>query len=73
MSYADKLFVANMREIMENGVSDSGLEVRPRWEDGTPAHTLAVFGLVNRYDLAEEFPIITLRRTYWKSAWDEIS
>ena len=43
MSYADKLFVANMREIMENGVSDSGLEVRPRWEDGTPAHTLAVF------------------------------
>ena len=64
MSYADKLFVANMKKIINDGVSDSDVEVRPHWEDGTPAHTLAVFGLVNRYDLAKEFPIITLRRTY---------
>lgn len=73
MSYADKVFVSNMKDIIENGVSDENLQVRPHWEDGTPAHTLAVFGMVNRYDLACEFPIITLRRTYWKSAWDEIS
>lgn len=73
MSYADKIFVSNMKEIIDNGVSDENLQVRPHWADGTPAHTLAVFGLVNRYNLAEEFPIITLRRTYWKSAWDEIA
>ena len=73
MSYADKVFVSNMKDIIENGVSDEDLQVRPHWEDGTPAHTLALFGMVNRYDLAREFPIITLRRTYWKSAWDEIS
>ncbi|MDY2959813.1 MAG: thymidylate synthase [Hornefia sp.] len=73
MSYADKIFVSNMKDIIENGVSDENLQVRPHWEDGTPAHTLAVFGVVNRYNLAQEFPIITLRRTYWKSAWDEIA
>lgn len=73
MSYADKLFQETIRNILENGVSDEGLEVRPRWPDGTPAHTIAVFGVVNRYDLAREFPILTLRRTYWKSAWDEVS
>lgn len=73
MSYADKVFVQNMREILDHGVSDEGQNVRPHWEDGTPAHTIARFGLVNRYDLGKEFPIITLRRTFWKSAWDEIS
>jgi thymidylate synthase len=34
--------------------------VRPKWEDGTPAHTVKKFGIVNRYDLREEFPILTL-------------
>ncbi|OLR55809.1 thymidylate synthase [Hornefia porci] len=73
MSYADKVFVQNINDILEHGVSDRDLDVRPHWADGTPAHTIALFGLVNRYDLSREFPIITLRRTYWKSAWDEIS
>ena len=45
--------------------------MRPRWEDGT-AHTVKKFGIVNRYDLQREFPILTLRRTYWKSAVDEL-
>jgi thymidylate synthase len=57
---------------MENGVWDTGQEVRPRWEDGTPAHTVKKFGIVNRYNLKEEFPILTIRRTYWKSALDEL-
>ena len=57
---------------MKNGVWDTELAVRPRWEDGTPAHTVKKFGIVNRYDLQREFPILTLRRTYWKSAVDEL-
>lgn len=72
MSRADELFIQNCRDILENGVWDTELQVRPRWEDGTPAHTVKKFGIVNRYDLAAEFPILTLRRTYWKTAIDEL-
>ena len=72
MSRADELYKATCRKILEEGFSDEGLEVRPKWEDGTPAHTIKTFGVVNRYNLAEEFPIMTLRRTYWKSAVDEM-
>ncbi len=72
MSRADEIFIANCRDILENGVWDTDREVRPRWEDGSPAHTVKKFGIVNRYDLREEFPILTLRRTYWKSAVDEL-
>lgn len=73
MSYADEVFIGNCRDILENGFWDTGLDVRPRWEDdGAPAHTVKKFGLVNRYDLAAEFPILTIRRTYWKSAVDEL-
>jgi len=60
------------KDIIENGVWDTDLPVRPRWLDGTPAHTVKKFCVVNRYDLREEFPIITLRRTAFKSAIDEI-
>ncbi len=72
MSYADQLFIQNCREILENGFWDTGLDVRPKWEDGTPAHTVKRFGIVNRYDLSSEFPILTIRRTFWKSAIDEL-
>ena len=72
MSYADQVFRANCLDILQNGVRDDDLAVRPHWEDGTPAHTIKKFGLVNRYDLQEEFPILTLRRTYLKSAVDEL-
>ena len=72
MSRADEIFIANCRDILDNGVWDTDRAVRPRWEDGAPAHTVKKFGIVNRYDLSEEFPILTLRRTYWKSAIDEL-
>ena len=72
MSRADEIFIQNCRDILDNGVWDTDREVRPRWEDGTPAHTIKKFGIVNRYDLSEEFPLLTLRRTYWKSAIDEL-
>ena len=72
MSLADELFIQNCRDIIENGVSDEGYDVRPHWEDGTPAHTIKSFAVVNRYNLAEEFPLMTLRRIYYRSAIDEI-
>ena len=72
MSKADEIFIKNCKDIIENGVWDTDLPVRPKWLDGTPAHTVKKFCIVNRYDLREEFPIITLRRTAFKSAIDEI-
>ena len=72
MSRADEIYRATCLDIVENGFWDTDLQVRPKWADGTPAHTVKKFGVVNRYDLREEFPIMTLRRTYWKSAIDEI-
>ncbi len=72
MSYADTKFIENCRDILKNGVWDTDFDVRPRWEDGTPAHTIKKFGMVTRYDLREEFPIMTIRRTAFKSAVDEL-
>ena len=72
MSIADKLFIENCKDILENGVWDKDYDVRPRWEDGTPAYTIKKFGVVNRYDLSKEFPILTVRRTALKSAVDEL-
>lgn len=72
MSIADQIFINTCRDILDNGVSDENLNVRPHWADGTPAHTIKKFCIVNRYDLSKEFPIITLRRTAFKSAIDEI-
>jgi len=72
VSYADTVFINVCRDILDNGFRDDELQVRPRWEDGTPAHTVKKFGVVNRYDLRKEFPIMTLRRTYFKSCIDEL-
>lgn len=72
MSKADKLFVDMCSSILEDGFSSEGQTVRARWEDGTPAHTIKRFGIVNRYDLQEEFPALTLRPTAIKSAVDEM-
>jgi len=72
MSQADLTFIQNCKQILENGISDEGHPVRPKWPDGTPAHTLRIFGLVNRYDLSKEFPALTLRRLAFKSCTEEI-
>ena len=72
MSHADQLFVTMCKDIIENGYSSQGQKVRPVWEDGTPAHTMKRFGIVNRYDLSKEFPALTLRPTAIKSAVDEV-
>lgn len=73
MSYADEVFIKNCKDILENGVWDTDFDVRPRWDDdNSPAHTIKKFCLVNRYDLSKEFPIMTLRRTAYKSCIDEL-
>jgi thymidylate synthase len=72
MSKADQLFVNMCQNILDNGFSSEGQTVRAKWEDGTPAHTIKNFGVVNRYNLQEEFPALTLRPTAIKSAVDEM-
>ena len=72
MSQADLIFIEMCKDILENGFSDEGFEVRPRWPDGTPAHTIKKSCVVNRYDLSAEFPILTLRPTNLKNAVDEL-
>ncbi len=72
MSQADKIFIEMCKDILENGTSTEGEKVRPKWPDGTFAYTIKKFGVVNRYDLSKEFPILTLRPTALKSATDEM-
>lgn len=72
MSMADKIFIENCKEIIESGFSTENEKNRPKWEDGTFAYTIKKFGVVNRYDLSQEFPITTLRYTNWKAAIDEL-
>jgi len=72
MSAADIIFIENCKHILQNGVPDVGENVRPKWTDGTSAHTLRTFGMVNRYDLSKEFPALTLRRLAFKSCIEEI-
>ncbi len=72
MSKADEIYIKMCQDILGSGISTEGEKVRPKWEDGTFAYTIKKFGVINRYDLQEEFPAITLRKTYIKSAIDEI-
>lgn len=72
MSKADVIFIQMCRDILDNGFSSEGEKVRAVWEDGTPAYTKKSFCVVNRYDLSEEFPILTLRPTNLKAAIDEM-
>jgi len=72
MSRADLIFLENCKDILANGYWDTDQNVRPRWEDGAPAHTVKKFCIVNRYDLSKEFPAVTLRKLSFKSAVDEI-
>ena len=70
MSYADQVFIQNCKDILSKGVWDTDRQVRPRWEDGSPAHTVKLFGIVNRYDLRQEFPILTVRKQFIKNCFE---
>ena len=72
MARIDDNFISMCDDILKNGTTTQGQKVRPHWPDGTPAYTIKKFGVVTRYDLREEFPVLTLRRTPVKSALDEL-
>lgn len=72
MSHADQLFIQNVQQILDNGWSNDGKSVRAKWDGNTPAHARAVFGVMNRFRPAEEFPVVTQRRTALKGGFNEL-
>ncbi len=72
MSYADERFIQNCKDILAHGTWDTDQAVRPRWDDGASAHTIKLFGVVNRYDLKKEFPVQTIRKMAFRSSVDEL-
>lgn len=72
MSSADIYFRDQIKKIREAGFNDREFRVRPHWSDGTPAHTIKVFGYITRYNLREEFPILTIRKQAFKGAVKEL-
>lgn len=72
MSSADIAFINTCKDILENGTWVKDPRVRPKWEDGTTAYTIKKFGVVNRYDLSKEFPLLTIRPISFSKAVDEI-
>ena len=73
MSITDSIFKSMCEDIIENGTTTQGQEVRPVWPDtNEKAYTIKKFGVCNRYDLRKEFPALTFRPTPLKSALDEI-
>ena len=72
MALIDDNFIRMCNDILEHGTTTEGQKVRPHWPDGTPAYTIKTFGVVTRYDLQKEFPVLTLRKTPVKSALDEL-
>ena len=73
MSYADYRFITNCRDIIQHGISDEDFEVRPKWADGTPAHTKKKLYVKDDYQLSPTIiPVMTLRKTGFKNAIDEI-
>ncbi len=72
MSLADEIFIKNCSDIINEGFSTKGEKSRAVWSDGSIAYTIKKFGVVNRYDLSKEFPLLTLRKTNYKAAIDEL-
>jgi len=72
MCVADKYFKEEVKEILENGFNDEAFEVRPKWPDGTPAHTIKINCAIRRYDLSKEFPALTLRQQAFKNCVREL-
>lgn len=71
MNKADIYLRETLLEILEDGQVDK--EPRPKWEDGSPAHSKFITQKVFQYDISKgEFPITTLRPTALKGAWYDI-
>lgn len=74
MTQVDKHFIETCKEIIKNGYSSEGTNVRTRWEDGSEANYISIVGVTNKYDVGKEFPMITLRNNSGtvKRAIDEV-
>lgn len=72
MAKFDDIFKSMCDDILSNGTISDGEEVRPKWEDGSDAHTIKKFAVVNRYDVGKEFPIPTQRPIAYKSCVEEM-
>lgn len=71
MTKADEYMYELITDILENGYKDEN--PRPKYKDGTPAHTISINHVKRTYDLAlGEFPICTLRPIAWKTGIREI-
>ena len=71
MNKADKIFLRNIEDIMENGVMSQ--QARPKYKDGTVANSKYITGVFDSYDLSKgEFPITSLRRIPIKAAIKEL-
>lgn len=71
MTKADKYLYEDINNILKNGYKD--VSPRPKYADGTPAHTFSINHVMRTYDLSKgEFPICTLRPIAWKTGIKEI-
>lgn len=71
MNKADSYYIENLNRIISEGSFDEN--PRPKWQDGTPAHSKFITGVFEEYDISKgEFPITTLRNTAVKTGIKEI-
>ena len=71
MNKADILMRNTIEKIANEGYKD--INPRPKYADGTPAHTVSINHTCRSYDLCTgEFPICTLRPIAWKTGIKEI-
>lgn len=71
MIKADKYYIENLKKVVEEGCYDEN--PRPKYKDGTPAHTKFITQVFEEYDISKgEFPIPTLRNTAIKTGIKEI-
>ena len=71
MTRADFYMEEMIEKIQRCGYKD--INPRPKYADGTPAHTISVNHTFRTYDLSEgDFPICTFRPQAWKTGIKEI-
>lgn len=71
ISRTDWMMYGAIYDILLRGYKD--VNPRPKYADGTPAHTISINHQVRTYDLSNgQFPICTLRPIAWKTGIKEI-
>jgi len=71
MNQADKYYIKNLKKLLKEGCDDEN--PRPKYKDGTPAHSKFLTQVFEEYDISKgEFPIPTLRNTAIKTGIKEV-